>query len=88
MGHRPALVTPARSAPAAITLADPGPASAAPAPVDALTERPPERSQWERIVLVPDIELHVRRPLTRLQNRRLERVIRIVRRFLEEESPS
>ena len=82
-GHQPAASIPApssASAPAPMLLAGAGPGSE--------SERTPERSQWERIVLVPDIELHVRRPLTRLQNRRLERVIRIVRRFLEEESPS
>ena len=28
-----------------------------------------ERSQWERIALAPDVELHIRRPLTRAQQK-------------------
>ncbi len=44
----------------------------------------PERAQWERIVLDPDIELHIRRPLTRQQNKRVERLISIARQLLEE----
>ncbi len=45
----------------------------------------PERGTWERIALHPDIELHVRRPLSRLQNKRVERLISIARQLLEEE---
>jgi DNA-binding transcriptional MerR regulator len=45
----------------------------------------PHRAQWERITLDPDVELHVRRPLTRQQNRRVERLISIARQLLEEE---
>ena len=33
----------------------------------------------------PDVELHVRRPLSRLQNRALERLIAAARQILEEE---
>ena len=36
---------------------------------------PPARSQWERIALSADVELHVRRPLTRDGNRRVERLL-------------
>jgi len=43
------------------------------------------RSQWERIALSPDIELHVRRPLSRDQNRRMERLLAFAREILEEE---
>jgi DNA-binding transcriptional MerR regulator len=46
-----------------------------------------DRSQWDRIVLVPDIELHVRRPLTRHLNKRVERLIAIARELLEEDQP-
>ena len=49
---------------------------------------PPEpttRSQWDRVALTPDIELHVRRPLSRLDNRRVERLITIARQLLREE---
>jgi DNA-binding transcriptional MerR regulator len=45
----------------------------------------PNRGTWERIALHPDIELHVRRPLGRLQNKRVERLISIARQLLEEE---
>jgi hypothetical protein len=45
----------------------------------------PTRSQWDRIVLAPDIVLHVRRPLSRLQNRAVDRLIGVARQLLEEE---
>ena len=45
----------------------------------------PDRSQWDRIVLVPDVELHVRRPLTRHLNKRVDRLIAIARELLEED---
>ena len=44
-----------------------------------------DRSQWERIVLAPDIELHVRRPLSRIQNKRVDRLLTIARELLEED---
>jgi DNA-binding transcriptional MerR regulator len=47
----------------------------------------PERSQWERISLTPDLELHVRRPLSRLQNRQLARLLQLAREILDEEMP-
>ena len=43
-----------------------------------------ERSQWDRIALDPDIELHIRRPLSRSQNKRVERLIAIAREVIEE----
>jgi hypothetical protein len=46
----------------------------------------PHRSQWERITLTPDIELHVRRPLSRDHNRRVERLLDAARDiFVEDE---
>ncbi|MDP8904856.1 MAG: MerR family transcriptional regulator [Chloroflexota bacterium] len=45
----------------------------------------PDRSQWERVSLAPDVELHIRRPLSRLQNRRVDRLITIARELLEED---
>jgi DNA-binding transcriptional MerR regulator len=45
------------------------------------------RSQWDRIALTDDIELHVRRPLSRLDNKRVERLITIARQVLGEEQP-
>jgi DNA-binding transcriptional MerR regulator len=34
-----------------------------------------ERAYWERITLTPDIEVHVRRPLSRQDNQRLEKLL-------------
>ncbi len=45
----------------------------------------PDRSQWDRISLAPDIELHIRRPLSRLQNKRVDRLLAIARQLLEED---
>jgi DNA-binding transcriptional MerR regulator len=45
------------------------------------------RSQWDRIALTDDIELHVRRPLSRLDNKRVERLITIARQVLGENQP-
>jgi DNA-binding transcriptional MerR regulator len=42
------------------------------------------RSQWERITLSADIELHVRRPLSRDDHRRVERLIDEARRIVTE----
>ncbi len=47
--------------------------------------KPPARSQWDRIALGPDVELHVRRPLTREQNRQIERLMEAARHIFEEE---
>ena len=49
------------------------------------TAAPVERSQWERIVLAPDVELHVRRPLSRTQNKQVDRLVTIARELLEED---
>jgi DNA-binding transcriptional MerR regulator len=46
-----------------------------------------DRSQWERIALSPDVELHIRRPLDRRLARRVDRVIAIARDLLEEDQP-
>jgi DNA-binding transcriptional MerR regulator len=45
----------------------------------------PIKSQWERISLTPDVELHVRRPLTRENNRRVEKLLDLARQILREE---
>ena len=47
---------------------------------------PSTRSQWERIVLTPDVELHVRRPQSRLHNRAVDRLVALARELLEEET--
>ena len=48
---------------------------------------PLERSQWERLSLGPNLELHVRRPLSRLEQRRVDRLITIARQVLKEDMP-
>lgn len=78
------------SAPAPDALAEPlGESSAstlAMAPT-ASAVQPMERSQWERIVLAPDVELHIRRPLARAQNKQVDRLVTIARELLEEDRP-
>ena len=44
------------------------------------------RAQWDRITVSPDIEVHVRRPLTREQNRQVERLLEAARDIFEERS--
>ena len=45
----------------------------------------PSRSQWDRIPLGTDVELHVRRPLDRAQNKQVERLLEAARHIFEEE---
>ena len=47
----------------------------------------PSAPSWERYVLAPDVELHVRRPLTRSQNRAVARLLEAARQLLEEDQP-
>jgi DNA-binding transcriptional MerR regulator len=60
-----------------------------PPPAEPAAETAPEstarRSQWDRIALSPDIELNIRRPLSRQQNKRVERLIAIAHELLEED---
>jgi DNA-binding transcriptional MerR regulator len=44
-----------------------------------------ERSQWERIAITTDIELHLRRPLSRRDNRVVDRLLAFARQLLGEE---
>jgi len=39
----------------------------------------PVRSQWERLMLIDGIELHVRRPLSRVQQRQLDKLMAAAR---------
>ncbi|MDH4143531.1 MAG: hypothetical protein OEV61_13060, partial [Chloroflexota bacterium] len=74
---------------ALLDLPPPTPAPTAPAvPVrDLPTEVSPhpQRSQWERIGLGPDVELHIRRPLSRSTAKRVDRLVEIARDLLEED---
>jgi DNA-binding transcriptional MerR regulator len=56
-------------------------------PTDEPATQPIERSQWERLSLGPNLELHIRRPLGRLEQKRVERLITIARQVLKEEQP-
>jgi DNA-binding transcriptional MerR regulator len=58
------------------------------APVDD-SPTPPviERSQWDRIAVAPDVEIHIRRPLARAQQKGVDRLVAIARELLEEERP-
>jgi hypothetical protein len=60
--------------------------SAAPPPAPDQAARL-ERSQWERLSLAPDVELHIRRPLPRSTAKRVDRLIEIARDLLSEEKP-
>lgn len=44
-----------------------------------------QRSQWDRVAITPDIELHVRRPLSRRDNRLVERLVAFARQLQEEQ---
>lgn len=46
------------------------------------------RATWERIEIAPDIELHVRRPLSRYENKKLEQAVEHLTRFLNDEDTS
>ncbi|MFV2064153.1 MAG: MerR family transcriptional regulator [Chloroflexota bacterium] len=66
------------------------PDTGAPMPQMAPTGPPPDpkvtqRSQWDRVELSHNVELHIRRPLSRPDNKRVERLIRIGREMLEED---
>lgn len=67
--------------PARYTFQSPSEAPARPSP------KPMARSQWERLALSPDIELHIRRPLSRHHNRQVERIVAFARQLLEEDTP-
>ena len=87
---RPAPVL-ARRAMVGATGDDCGPCSRPPRPSSAsaspITRRPTpgDRSQWERIVLATDVELHIRRPSSRTQNKRVDRLVTIARELFQED---
>jgi DNA-binding transcriptional MerR regulator len=83
----PALFALSMSPPAPVHASTSSPASIAESVGEytSPTTNPVERSQWERVVLAPDVELHVRRPLSRTQNKRVDRLVTIARELLEED---
>ncbi|MEP6507730.1 MAG: MerR family transcriptional regulator [Gemmatimonadales bacterium] len=62
---------------------------AAPVLREARPPKPPAaaRSQWEHFTLAHDVELHVRRPGTREDNRRIERLLEAAREIFNEDLP-
>jgi DNA-binding transcriptional MerR regulator len=59
-----------------------------PSPLSAPTPRTQVggRTTWEHVVLAPDVELHVRRPLDRTVNKRVDQLIRIARELFDDEA--
>jgi DNA-binding transcriptional MerR regulator len=47
----------------------------------------PDRSHWERIVLAPGIELHVRRPGARASAKRVERLVEFAEQLFRKGTP-
>jgi len=85
---RRVMGAPTASLPPAPAASTPAPAASIPEPLLNRTvamEPEAKRSQWERIPLDPDVELHIRRPLTRQHNKRVERLITIARQLFEED---
>jgi len=57
-----------------------------PALVDMSTQDAPARSTWDRVALTTDIELHIRRPLSRHGNRQVEKLLAAARQVLKEQN--
>jgi len=83
-GRGPAPVVAPWSLPAAPIPPVPMPPPATPAQGARSTTG--DRSTWERLSITPDVELHVRRPLDRTTNKRVERLARIARELFEEDA--
>ena len=45
----------------------------------------PTRATWERVTVAPDVELHIRRPLSREQNKLVDRLLDAARAIFSEE---
>lgn len=74
-----------RRPPYALSSAPAAPIPTAPPPARSEAPDVIERSQWERISLAADIELHVRRPLPRTTSRKVDRLVTIARELFEED---
>jgi len=70
-----------------VLAAPPSPATPAPAvrSVSPAAQPEPDRSQWDRVEITPDIEIHLRRPMTRTDNKRVLRLIEYARQLFREE---
>jgi hypothetical protein len=47
----------------------------------------PARSHWERFTIAPDVELHVRRPGSREDQKKIERILEAAREIFNEDLP-
>lgn len=90
-GQSPATTSAALPPALSLRLAEPGAATpsqpARPISAPGREARSTQRTQWERVALSDNVELHIRRPLGRLDNKRVERLIRVGREILEEDQP-
>jgi DNA-binding transcriptional MerR regulator len=84
--HRMAALPPAAMLPMQAP-AQPEPQSQAngPAPAGRTPLSRPSRSTWERLVITPDIEIHVRRPLKPLDIKRADHLERYARELFQDE---
>src|SRR3954452_5194545 len=74
------------AAPPRAAAAPPAPSAPPPAePVAPAGSSQPDRSTWERLAITPDVELHVRRPLDRRTNRRVDQLEQIARELLRDD---
>lgn len=72
------------SPPAAHTLAS---RAADPDEEGTLVTRPAtDRSQWDRFIVDPDVEIHVRRPGSRASNRKVEKLVDFARSIFKEDA--
>jgi len=74
-----------RSLPFSPSSVAPPPTAAAPMGSKPAPRPAADRAQWERISLTPDIEVHVRRPLSREDNRRVDKLLEQARAIFREE---
>lgn len=67
-------------------LGESGPAAIVNATQTAPAPAPPPTAQWERIEVIPGIELHVRHPITPARRKRIAAYVDLARREIEGES--
>ena len=84
---------PAPAAPAARSVPTPAPAEPVtkyvqlyPSASADLQSPEPDRSQWDRVGVTPDIEIHIRRPASRMDQKRVHRLIEYARQLFREET--
>jgi DNA-binding transcriptional MerR regulator len=77
---QPAPATPSAPAARSVPARPPRPTAGQPA-----TSEPDLRSQWDRVGITPDIEIHIRRPMTRMDQKLVYRLIEYARQLFREE---